>query len=118
MPIRNLIATLIAASMLAAQPPVPASLKQQISLIAAGAPIEVRTIDKRKLRGLIGSIDDSGFQFRRVENGRIIDQRMPFGDVHSVKELERSHSRIGRIVLWTLAVFGACAMVTGILIGG
>lgn len=109
---RDFAAILIAASMLPAQSPMSTIVKQRVSLIPAGTAIEVRTVDKKKLQGRIGAINDASFEFQRVEGTRLIDERVPFDRVQSVKELKRGQPGLGTFVLGMLAAIGGLSLIS------
>lgn len=109
---RDFAAILIAASMLPAQTPVSTVMKQRVSLIPSGTAVEVRTVDKKKLRGRIGVVNDTGFAFQRSEGTRLIDDRVPFDRVQSVKELRRDSPGFGRLVLGFLAAIGGISLIS------
>jgi hypothetical protein len=69
-----------------------ASLKDQVDELPMGAFIEVRFMDKTKVRGYLSAVETDGLSFKTGEaaNGNL--RQTSFSDVKSVKVLKKTHT--------------------------
>ncbi len=72
---------LLCASLLSAQP----DIKDQVSRIPAGALVQVKLRDKRTLLGRMGLVTTDTFSIQYAKNDKIVDEKIAFQDVKSVK---------------------------------
>jgi len=84
------------------------TLKEQVIQIPTGAQVEVRLLNKERLRGRLGDISDEGFSVLIAQENRIETRQVAFGDVKSVKEIRKQRT--------ALYVFLGVAMTLGLLL--
>lgn len=93
-----------------AQNPVkPPSVKEQISLIAAGSIVEVKMAGKKqpKIKGRLGAVTDEGFDIQHVKNNQMTTDLVRYGDVKSVKTVsQEGWGTTSKIVVGALAGVG------------
>ncbi len=96
-----------------------AALKQRILEIPPGTMIEVRLLDKQKIRGRLGEIADEGFNLQTAQGNKIETQKIAFADVKSFKSLQNSTGhKIGKGVLYGLAGIGALILILTLVYAG
>lgn len=101
----RILALVLCLNLAVAQTPNP-SIKEQVLMISAGAPVEVKLKDKRKLRGRIGAANDESFVVQHVSNGKMTDEKIPFAEVKSVKLKERGMSTAAKVAIGAAAGAG------------
>jgi len=84
------------------------TLKEQVNQIPAGSQVEVRLLNKDRLRGRLGEVSDEGFTVQIVEGSRIETRNVAFGDVKSAKEIGKEHT--------AKYIFLGVAMTVGLLL--
>ncbi len=75
------------------------TIKEQVILIPAGTPVEVRLQDKRKFSGRMGVANDEFFVVHHARTDKAIDEKIAFADVKSVSAKEQGMStglKVGR----------------------
>ncbi len=83
------------------------TLKERILEVPPGTMIEVRLLNKQKIRGRLGEVTDEGFSVQTAQGNKIDTQKVAFTDVKSVKKLEGSTgTKIGKGVVYALAGVG------------
>ena len=65
------------------------SPQEQVIGISRGAAVEVRFLDKSKLRGRLGVVSDSGFELQTAQKGMIETRQIGFDRVKSVRDLKQ-----------------------------
>ena len=81
----------------------------QITGIPAGTNIQVRLKDKQTLRGTRGDVSGSGFTLVNAGGG---DRQIAFGDVASVKQLnKKSHTKRNVLIIAGIAVVAVAVAV-------
>lgn len=90
-----------------------AKLKEKILTVPTGTMIEVRLLNKEKVRGRLGQIDDNGFSLTTSQQGKIATQNIAFTEVNSFRKLEGG--KAGHRVLWMLAGIGALVAVLAVV---
>lgn len=81
----------------------------QIARMPAGTSIEVRLKDKQTLRGTRGDVSGSGFTLLNPGGG---DRQIAFGDVASVKQLnKKSHTKRNVLIIAGIAVVAVAVAV-------
>lgn len=90
-----------------------ARLKQKLLEVPTGTMIEVRLLNKLKIRGRLGQVDDQGFSLTTAQNGKIVTQRLVFNEMNSLKKVEGGKG--GHIALWMLAGVGALVLICAIV---
>ena len=84
------------------------TLKEQVIQIPTGAQVEVRLLNKERVRGRLGDISDEGFSVLIAKGNQIETRQVAFGDVKSVKEVRKQRT--------ALYVFLGVAMTLGLLL--
>ncbi|MGD0921486.1 MAG: hypothetical protein ABSA70_06945 [Terriglobia bacterium] len=84
------------------------TLKEQVIQIPTGAQVEVRLLNKERIRGQLGDISDEGFTMLIAQEDRIETRQVAFGEVKSVKEIRKQRT--------ALYVFLGVAMTLGLLL--
>jgi len=93
-----------------------ARIKQRVIEIGPGSLVEVRLHSKQRLVGRITTISDDSFGLQAVKGDTIAEQKVPFGNVKSIKQKNARAMRVWAIVGITLAVvlvLGAIVAATG-----
>jgi hypothetical protein len=85
------------------------ALKEQVIQIPSGAQVEVRLLNKERIRGRLGDISDEGITVQIAQANRIETRQVAFSDVKSVKEVRKQRT--------ALYVFLGVAMTLGLLLG-
>jgi len=84
-----ILLTVLLASPVLAQPANPIEVKSQVLNITPGSSVEVRLIDKTRLRGRLGAITDTGFELQALQGARIDTQQIAFERVKSIRDKGR-----------------------------
>jgi hypothetical protein len=89
------------------------TLKERILEIPPGTMIEVRLLNKQKIRGRFGNLTDEGFSLTTAQGEKIETVKVAFADVKSFKKLEgaKAAKTAGWIVLGALAGVGALVLI-------
>lgn len=72
------------------------TIKERILEVPAGTLIEVRLLNKQKLRGRLGEVTNEGFSLQTAQGNKIETQQIAFTDVKSIK----AHQRRGGHAVW------------------
>ncbi len=104
-----LLAILLAAPALSARPVSTTSVKEQVLMIRPGSSIEVRLLDKVRIRGRLGAVTDAGFELQTVASEKTGMQQIGFERVQSIRD--RSQTSFGHSL-------GRGFMVAGIVLVG
>lgn len=91
-------------------------IKDKVMTMPAGSVVELKLADKRKLKGRLGTIDDVGFELQSVQGGRVLNERVPFESVLSIKAAKDGMGTAAKVGLGVLAGIGVLALV-GLIIG-
>jgi len=81
------------------------TLKERILEIPSGTMVEVRLLNKQKIRGRLGEITNEGFSLQTAQGDKVETQKIAFTDAKSVKKVEGG--KAGHAVLYALAGIGA-----------
>ena len=81
------------------------TVKERILEIPPGTMIEVRLVNKQKIRGRLGELTDEGFSVTTAQGGKIAIQKISFTDLKSFKKVEGG--KAGHALLYALAGIGA-----------
>lgn len=102
---RRLTFTIFATALLAAAQDL-ARIRQQLSLIPRGAVAEVKTLDKRTLRGRLGAIANDGFELEYVKAGQLVNETIPLAAVRSVRQfdLQQRNQNTRRVIAFVAFV--------------
>jgi hypothetical protein len=89
------------------------TLKEQLLEIPPGTIVEVRLMNRERLRGRLGEASDEGFSLQTVRGNKIQTRNIAFDELKSVKKLEGSHTgkTAGYIILGGLAGIGVLFLV-------
>ena len=88
------------------------TLQERILEVPHGTMIEVRLLNKQKLRGRLGEVTSEGFSLQTAQGTKIETQNIPFTDVKSVKQVEgTTGKKVGRGLIYGLAGIGAFMVV-------
>ena len=87
--------------------------KERILEVQPGTMIEVKLLNKQKLRGRLGEITDEGFSLQTAQGNKIETQKIAFNDLKSFKTVEggKAAKTAGWIVLGALAGVGVLFLV-------
>jgi len=96
------------------------SLKEQATQTPNGSVVEVRLANNQKIRGRLGSINDSGFELQHIRNDRVVTETLAFDNVKSVKVIGQGWSTGKKILVGTLVGAGVLFVIgcIGIAAGG
>jgi hypothetical protein len=89
------------------------TLKERILEVPPGTMIEVRLLNKQRIRGRLGELTDEGFSLTTAQGEKITTQKVPFTDLKSFKKVEgaKAAKTAGWIVLGVLAGFAALILI-------
>lgn len=74
-------------------------LREQVVHLPPGAWIEVRFVNREKVRGRLGAVDSDGFSLTPQDRSAS-ERRIAFADVKSVKAIQSTRSRVA---VWIVA---------------
>jgi hypothetical protein len=96
------------------------TLKERIMEIPPGTMIEVRLLNKQKLRGRLGEITEEGFDLQTAKGERIETQRISFNEMKAVKRSERGGplKPIGYVIIGGVAAGILAVLAFTVLLGG
>ena len=84
------------------------TLQERILEVSPGTMIEVRLMNKHKLRGRLGEVTNEGFALQTAQGTKVETQKLAFTEVKSFKQVEgTTGKKIGRGVAYGLAGIGA-----------
>lgn len=87
------------------------NMKEKLLELPPGSMIEVRLLNKQKIRGKLGQIDNEGFNLTAVEQGKIITQRIAFSELKSFKQVTSATTKTGHTLVYILAGVGAVMII-------
>ena len=89
------------------------TLKERFLEVPPGTMIEVRLLDKQRVRGRLGDLTNEGFSLTTAQGEKIETQKVAFANVKSFKKLEgaKAAKTAGWIVLGALAGLGVLLVV-------
>jgi hypothetical protein len=93
------------------------TLKEQAMGISPGSVVEVRLVDKTKLRGRLGPVSDRGFELQTVKEGKIDTVQITFAQAKSINDTTKKsfgHS-VGKGFLIAGIVIGAVIGIVAIV---
>ena len=94
----------------------PRALRRSLSRRARyGAMIEVRLMNKQKVRGRLGEITHEGFSLQTAQGTTVETQKIAFTDVKSLKQVQGAGTKAGHGLVYTLAGIGVLALVLTIV---
>lgn len=86
-------------------------LKEKAFAITPGTMVEVRLLNKEKVRGRIGDLSDAGFSLQTAKDGTIQKRTVSFDELKSIKAVEGKGPKIGRGVAYALAGVGGFVLI-------
>lgn len=89
------------------------TLKERILEVPPGTMIEVRLLDKQKIRGRLGDLTDEGFNLTTAQGEKIETQKVSFTDMKSFKRVEGATTgkALSKGLLWGLAGIGVLTVI-------
>lgn len=85
------------------------AIKQKLLAVLPGTMIEVRLLNKQKIRGRLGDIDDVGFNLTSVQGEKVVKQKIAYTDIKSFKKIEGKSA--GHALLYALAGIGVLTVI-------
>jgi hypothetical protein len=85
------------------------TIKERILEVPPGTMIEVRLLNKQKIRGRLGELTDEGFSLTTAQGEKIETQKISFSDLKSFKKVEGG--KAGHALLYALAGIGVVFVV-------
>jgi len=89
------------------------TVQETILEIPPGTMVEVRLVNKQRVRGRLGEVTNEGFSLQTAQGNKVETQKIAFTDVKSVKKAERETTGkgIGRGVVYGLAGIGVLMLI-------
>ena len=88
------------------------TLQERILEVPHGTMIEVRLLNKQKLRGRLGEVTSEGFSLQTAQGTKIEMQKITFTDVKSFKQVEgTTGKKVGKGLIYGLAGIGVLTMI-------
>jgi hypothetical protein len=89
------------------------TLKERILEVPPGSMIEVRLLNKQRMRGRLGDLTNEGFSLTTAQGEKIETQKVSFSDVKSFKKVEGATTgkALSKGLLWGLAGIGVLTVV-------
>lgn len=90
-----------------------ARLKEKLLGVPTGAMIEVQLLNKERVRGRLGQIDDQGFSLTTAERGKIVTRNIVFTEVNSIRQAEGG--KTGHRLIWMMAGVGVFFVIMAVV---
>jgi cytochrome c-type biogenesis protein CcmH/NrfG len=89
------------------------TLKERILEVPPGTMIEVRLLNKQKIRGRLGELTNEGFSLTTAQGEKVETQKVAFSDLKSFKKAEKAKAAktAGWIALGVVAVLVVISVV-------
>ncbi len=88
------------------------TIQERILDVQTGTMIEVKLMDKHKLRGRLGEVTNEGFALQTAQGNKIETQKLAFTDVKSFKKVEGgTGDRVSKGLIYGLAGAGALLII-------
>ena len=68
------------------------SVKERVLSLSEGTVVEVRTVQKEKIRGRLGPLTGEGFQVKRGQGDKSQDVTVAFANARSIKVVANGHA--------------------------
>ena len=106
----------------ASQPPAQSAVKatglrERLILIPAGSIIEVKLINKQKIRGRLGPVSDSGFEVQHARDNQIVTEALTFDAVSSVRVTGKGMHFAWKVLIGIGIVFAVIGVIVGVACG-
>jgi hypothetical protein len=94
-----------------------ATVQERILGIPPGTLIEVRLMNKNKLRGRLGEVTNEGFSLQTAQGNKVETQKIAFAEVKSLKKVEgeTTGKKFSRGVIYGLAGIGVLILIITIV---
>lgn len=81
--------------------------------IPPGTMVEVRLMDKHKVRGRLGEVTNEGFSLQTAQGNKVETQKIAFTEVKSLKKVEgdTTGKKVGKGLIYGLAAAGILLVV-------
>jgi hypothetical protein len=95
-----------------------ATVQERIMEIPPGTMVEVRLMDKHKLRGRLGEVTNEGFSLQTAQGNKVETQKIAFTEVKTLKKVEgeTTGKKVGRGVVYGLAGIGVLILIMTIVL--
>jgi hypothetical protein len=87
------------------------TIKEKVVSIPMGSVVAVKLTDKSKITGRLGKVDDLGFELQSVQEGRVLDERVPFERVRSIRATQNGMSSGAKVGMGVLAGVGVVFLI-------
>jgi hypothetical protein len=71
--------------------------------------------NKRKIRGRLGALTDSGFELQHAGDGKIVTEVVAFDRAKSVKVVRRGLNVVTKVIIATLIIGAVGATIAGVV---
>ena len=90
-----------------------ATVQERIMEIPPGTMVEVRLMDKHKVRGRLGEVTNEGFSLQTAQGNKVETQKIAFTEVKSLKKVEgdTTGKKVGKGLIYGLAAAGILLVV-------
>jgi hypothetical protein len=89
-----------------------ATVQERILEVSPGTMIEVRLMNKQRIRGRLGEITNEGFGLQTAQGSKVETQKVAFTNVRSLKQVEgTTGKKVGKGLIWGLAIVGVIAVI-------
>ena len=95
-----------------------ATVQERIMEIPPGTMVEVRLMDKHKVRGRLGEVANEGFSLQTAQGNKVETQKIAFTEVKTLKKVEgeTTGKKVGRGVVYGLAGIGVLILIMTIVL--
>ena len=88
------------------------TMQERILEVPSGTVVEVRLLNKQRLRGRLGEVTNEGFSLQTAQGTMIETQKIAFTDVKNFKPAEgTTGSKVGKGVVYGLAGLGVLVVI-------
>jgi len=87
------------------------TVQERILEVPNGAVIEVRLMNKQKVRGKLGEVTSEGFSLQTAQGTKVETQKFAFTEVKSFKQVSGTGTKAGHGLIYALAGIGVLAVV-------
>src|SRR5271157_3412 len=89
------------------------TVQERIMEIPPGTMVEVRLMDKHKVRGRLGEVTNEGFSLQTAQGNKVETQKIAFTEVKSLKKVEgeTTGKKVGKGLIYGLAAAGILLVV-------
>jgi hypothetical protein len=87
------------------------TVQERILEVPNGSIIEVRLMNKQKIRGKLGEVTSEGFSLQTAQGTKVETQKFAFTEVKSFKQVSGTGTKAGHGLVYALAGIGVVAVV-------